>query len=58
MDSEHCPICGDGYGLVEDRYVDGGVYEPVWCSTCHRWHENVYKGVVFVGCETCLDPGE
>lgn len=56
MDELHCPVCGDEYGLVEDAYKDGTkYYEPVWCCTCHAWHENVYEGGEFLGTETNLD---
>ena len=50
-----CPICGEAYDLVQDRYEDGGKeYEPVWCGTCHAWHENVYENGKFLGAETNL----
>lgn len=54
---DKCPVCGDGYGLVEERYEghDGKGYEPVWCATCHAWHENVYDGGLFLGTEAYLD---
>ena len=57
MDKDKCPICGDGYGLVEESYEDhdGKVYEPVWCATCHAWHENVYDENGYIGTETNLD---
>lgn len=56
MDADHCPICGDEYGIVQERDWDGEKqYEPAWCATCHAWHENVYEDGAFVGTETNLD---